>query len=105
MIKKGNLYMCIRTVHMSPSNDIAYKAGYIYKSEKDRCITDEFGNKDHLWEKPNIYFRQISKDLKISYLDPDSTDVRKILILILDLLNLIHSCTEQLFNNELYNND
>ena len=34
MIKKGNLYMCIRTVHMSPSNDIAYKAGYIYKSEK-----------------------------------------------------------------------
>lgn len=77
MIKKGNLYMCIGTVHMSPSNDIAYKAGYIYKSEKDRCITDDLGNKDHIWEEPNIYFRQVSKDSKISYLDPDSIDVER----------------------------
>lgn len=104
MIKKGNLYMCIRTVHMNPSNDIAYKAGYIYKSEKDRCITDESGNKSHIWEEPNIYFRQVSKDSKISYLDPDSMDVERF-DSNLDLLNLIHSCTEQLIDNELYNND
>ena len=49
-------------------------------------------------------FRQISKDSKISYLDPDSIDVERF-DSNLDLLNLIHSCTEQLFNNELYNND
>jgi len=43
---------------------IAYKVGKIYISEHDNCITDEYNDKNHLWQKGNNiliadYFKKI----------------------------------------------
>ena len=47
---KNRCYKCIRTVYMNKDpNDIRYIEGKIYKSEEEGCITDETGEKNHLW--------------------------------------------------------
>lgn len=49
-IKQGSRYVCIKDVVMvRPDGQISYIKGNVYESEKYRCITDELGNKSHLW--------------------------------------------------------
>ena len=47
IIENGQLYMCFKT--FDKSGQQLYIKGNIYKSERDGCITDELGNKDHFW--------------------------------------------------------
>ena len=50
MIKKGDRFKCIKTVIMdNDPNDISYYKGKFYKSDYDRCITDEDGFIGHGW--------------------------------------------------------
>lgn len=60
-IKKGNEFVCIKKVVMSDCNTTEYRKGFIYISEKDNCITNESGDKNHHWNfKGNIkYFVKI----------------------------------------------
>jgi hypothetical protein len=60
-IKKGNEFVCIKKVIMKFSKITEYKKGFIYISEKDDCITNESGDKNHQWDvKYNIrYFVKI----------------------------------------------
>jgi hypothetical protein len=51
-VKKGRKYRCIRTVYMNGDrklDDLRYIEGKIYKSEIEGCITDETGEKSHIW--------------------------------------------------------
>ena len=51
-VKKGRKYKCIRTVYMDNNpklGDLRYIEGKIYKSEIEGCITDETGEKYHIW--------------------------------------------------------
>ena len=49
-VKLGRCYRCIRTVYMQGhKDDIRYIEGKIYKSEWEGCITDETGEKYHIW--------------------------------------------------------
>ena len=49
-VKLGRCYRCIRTVYMKGDlNDLRYIEGKIYKSERVGCITDETGEKYHIW--------------------------------------------------------
>ena len=50
-VKLGRCYRCIRTVYMKGGNlnDLRYIEGKIYKSEREGCITDETGEKYHIW--------------------------------------------------------
>ena len=59
-IKKGDWFKCIRTVIMYGSGITAYIAGKFYKSEYDRCITDEQDCKEHLWNADvNDFFDRV----------------------------------------------
>jgi len=51
MIKKGDKFVCLNTVYMNGDKTKfpAYIKNEIYKSEHDRCITDEKGHKEHSW--------------------------------------------------------
>lgn len=54
MIKKGDKFICIKTVimdecHLNGEDDIAYIQGKIYKSDIGGAITDEDGDKRHTW--------------------------------------------------------
>lgn len=61
-IKAGQYYMCTCDVIMDEDpDDIAYREGRVYKSERDWCITDEDGLEDHSWylddeEDDDLYF-------------------------------------------------
>ena len=46
----GDLFLCIQDVRMIDDNELVYKKGEFYKSEKNECITDKAGRKDHYWE-------------------------------------------------------
>ena len=48
-IKIGDTFVCIKTVKMSFTKEIAYKKGYLYKSEEDECITNLKNEKNHSW--------------------------------------------------------
>lgn len=49
-IKKGDKFLCIKTVRMnSVSGEVAYRQGEVYESEHDGCITDLQGTKYHYW--------------------------------------------------------
>ena len=50
-IKQGQKFVCIKTVIMNGSKIEAYTKGYIYKSEKDDCITNNQNEKNHTWKK------------------------------------------------------
>lgn len=49
-ILAGDKFLCIRTVIMDPSEDVAYKKGEIYYSDYDNRITDELGDAYHYWD-------------------------------------------------------
>ena len=55
LIKKGDTYKCIKDVKMSSDGRIEYVAGKIYTSEKDRCLTDESGIKEHYWLEDDLF--------------------------------------------------
>lgn len=46
-IKVNKYYLCIGTVAMDTSKRVAYKAGEIYYSREEGCLTDEQGNIRH----------------------------------------------------------
>jgi hypothetical protein len=50
-IKKGQEFVCIKTVIMKGSEVKAYTKGYVYKSEIDNCITSNQKQSDHSWSK------------------------------------------------------
>lgn len=47
--KKGDKFLCIKTVVMLGSNHIAYVKAKIYRSDIDGCITNEQNQPDHRW--------------------------------------------------------
>ena len=50
-ILKGDKFKCLEDVEMKHTHQIAYKQDNIYISEKNDCVTDEFGDIDHYWEE------------------------------------------------------
>jgi len=51
-IKKGDLFVCIKTVKMNELNKpIRYRKGFVYKSEEKECITNDNHETDHSWTK------------------------------------------------------
>lgn len=63
-IIKGSKWLCIKTVIMDDTEEIAYSAGKIYNSEKDDCITDEQGLINHWWTVD--YFNQYFKKVELT---------------------------------------
>lgn len=57
--EKGEWYMCIKTVVMTPGGETAYKKGKIYKSEGDNFITDEQGETCHCWYEECDVFHKL----------------------------------------------
>lgn len=61
MIKKRDKFKCIKTVIMdNDPNDIGYYKRKFYKSDYDRCITDEDGYIGHGWlecDYPKYFIR------------------------------------------------
>lgn len=58
IITAGNKFICKKSVTMT-NGSIAYIQGKVYTSEKDGCITDEQGDKNHICitsEWADIYF-------------------------------------------------
>lgn len=47
-IRKGDRFVCVKSVVME-DGEIAYNEGFVYTSERDGCITDAKGIKDHYW--------------------------------------------------------
>ena len=48
-IKKGDKFLCIETVRLNGDGAILYLQGNIYTCERNNCITDEQGNRQHSW--------------------------------------------------------
>ena len=48
--KIGDKFLCINDCFMNGSGIKVYTKGKIYKSEKEGCITDDQGTKDHYWD-------------------------------------------------------
>lgn len=59
-VKKDEWYTCISDYHSEFDDGFVYKKGNFYKSEKDGCITDEYGNIDHAWSPVKVreYFKR-----------------------------------------------
>jgi hypothetical protein len=50
VIRKGDEFVCIKkVVMMLLDKTTEYRKGFIYISEKDNCITNESGDKNHHW--------------------------------------------------------
>ena len=64
IIKSGTHHKCIEDVVMEDDGEIRYIKDKIYESEIDKCITDEFGEKEHYWVDGEYYkyFQQIEPD-------------------------------------------
>lgn len=92
-IKRGDKFLCINTVIMDSGNT-AYKSGYIYTSNADGCITDINGDMYHHWSDYSLYFRKVTEDSKIKYVDENSTNSeytpRECLDKIQDLLDMLY---------------
>ena len=74
-IKKGDKFLCIKDVILFDGRGIAYKKGEIYKSERDYCITDISGDKEHTWSERDIIIQQYFKPLsEVDYVYTDATD-------------------------------
>lgn len=66
MIKKGESYICIKTVRMDENpKDIAYKKGKIYVSDVNGSLKDEDGY-THYWDISNYnkYFKKCEIPIK-----------------------------------------
>lgn len=92
-IKRGDKFLCINTVIMDSGNT-AYKSGYIYTSNADGCITDINGDIYHYWSDYSLYFRKVTEDSKIEYVDKNSANSeytpRECLDKIQDLLDMLY---------------
>lgn len=44
----GHRFLCLRDIGLE-GEDLYYRKGKIYKSEKEGCITNEQGCKKHFW--------------------------------------------------------
>ena len=55
----GHRFLCLKDVVFG-SSDIMYKAGKVYMSEVEGCITNEEGNRMHEWIENDydIYWKQ-----------------------------------------------
>lgn len=66
IVKKGEQFECIESCYLNGDiNKPVYLKGFIYTSEGDNCITDETGNKYHLWTDKKVldkYFKKINKE-------------------------------------------
>ena len=65
-IKKGDKFLCVKEVEMD-TGFIAYRKGKIYTSENDDCITNDKGNKHHLWSDESelkLHFEKIEETQK-----------------------------------------
>lgn len=60
-IKKGDSFVCIKTVKMIDDGCVAYKKGFIYFSEIDNGITDIQSDISHCW---NNGTKKIKKEFK-----------------------------------------
>ena len=59
LIKKGEIFKCIKEVRMENDGELVYVEEKFYKSGQDECITDEAGRIEHYWNDPcllNEYF-------------------------------------------------
>ena len=77
-IKKGDWFLCIKTVYMNPDYysseeekekyaEKAYLKGHIYHSDLGDCITDEDGDKNHVWMTLHgKYFKKIDERPKFN---------------------------------------
>lgn len=68
-IKVGEIWKCIKTVHMENSGEIAYVSGNIYKCEIENCITDEEGHKKHKISDRKFLAEHFEKLTKNAYTD------------------------------------
>lgn len=50
-VQEGDIFLCTQDVRMIDDNELAYKKGEFYKSEKDNCITDRAGRIEHYWQE------------------------------------------------------
>ena len=59
----GRKFLCISDVIFGNDIVVFYKKGKIYKSEIQGCITNEEGNKEHLWieDDYDIYWKSFFK--------------------------------------------
>jgi hypothetical protein len=48
-VRKNDKFLCINDVVMD-DDTIAYRKGIVYKSEKNKCITDDDGDYLHSWK-------------------------------------------------------
>ena len=67
-LKAGNKVLCTKDVYMIETGAEAYTKGRVYSCEYNDCITDNGGDKHHLWVKddddeecPSMYFVNIDK--------------------------------------------
>lgn len=66
-IKQGECYRCIKNVIMDDPYDETrngkpcYVKGNVYESERDKCLTDEFGDKNHVWPIDGKFSRHFKK--------------------------------------------
>ena len=62
-IRFGDKFLCFKDCYFNDnSRQEIFKKGKVYKSEDNRCITDESGNTSHLFTKP--YWTQYLIKLK-----------------------------------------
>lgn len=71
-VRKNDKFLCINDVVMEDAAGvacgIAYRKGKVYKSEKNKCITDDDGEYLHKWtDEWEKYFKKISL-IKFLYL-------------------------------------
>jgi hypothetical protein len=61
-IKKGDKFICIKTVKMEDDGQKAYRKGFLYSSELDSNITDDQHDVNHSWRvggEAKIFFLKI----------------------------------------------
>lgn len=59
-IEKGDRFMCIQDYIMDDTEEIAYTKGLVYESEKDECITDNEGDKQHHMDGQEDFFEHFT---------------------------------------------
>lgn len=61
-IRRGDRFLCIKSVFRPPLNEVAYWKDRIYISQQDGCITDELGNMEYVskMKGANKYFRKVN---------------------------------------------
>lgn len=67
-IKKGDKFLCTKTVTMQGSGNKAYIEGKTYSSDYNGCITNEFGDIYHYWDETDN-FKEYFKEVKDSFDD------------------------------------